>query len=48
MAKRNVEYLTEITNYILQNYVKIQYEMNENKLPTKNSMIKQISDIIKI
>ena len=48
VAKRNIESLTEITNYILQNYVKIQDEMNENKLPTKNSMIKQISDIIKI
>ena len=48
IAKRNLESLTEITNYILQNYEKIQDEMNENKLPTKNSMIKQISDIIKI
>lgn len=48
VTKRNVESLTKITNYILQNYEKIQDEMNENKLPTKNSMIKQISDIIKI
>ena len=48
IAKRNLESLTVITNYILQNYEKIQDEMNENKLPTKNSMIKQISEIIKI
>ena len=48
VAKRDVGSLTEITNYIFQNYEEIQYEMSKNRLPTKNSMIKQISDIIKI
>ena len=33
-------------NYIMNNYVKIQNEMDKNKLPTKESMIRQISNII--
>ena len=34
--------------YVLDNYEKIQKKMEKNVLPTKNSMIKQISDIIKL
>jgi glycosyltransferase involved in cell wall biosynthesis len=48
IAKRNIQSLRETVNYILKNYKKIQDEMNKNNLPTKKSMIKQISDIIKI
>ena len=38
----------ETTKYIMDNYLKIQREMEKNVLPTKKSMIKQISDIIKL
>ena len=36
------------TNLILKNYQKIQDEISENLLPTKKSMLKQISDIIDV
>ena len=32
----------------MTNYIQIQKKMEKNVLPTKNSMIKQISDIINI
>ena len=32
----------------MDNYQEIQKKMEKNVLPTKNNMIKQISDIIKI
>ena len=46
VTKRNEKSLEDTTNYIIENYKKIQKEMNENKLPTKESMIRQISNII--
>ena len=38
--------LKETINYIIDNYEKIQLEIFKNLLPTKKSMLKQISDII--
>ncbi len=46
VTKRNEKSLEDTTNYIIENYEKIQKEMNENELPTKESMIRQISNII--
>tara|TARA_X000000368_G_scaffold351606_1_gene292212 strand:+ start:431 stop:1441 length:1011 start_codon:yes stop_codon:yes gene_type:complete len=46
IAKRELNSLRTIVNYIIENYAKIQKEMDENKLPTKKSMIRQISNII--
>jgi glycosyltransferase involved in cell wall biosynthesis len=46
VCKRNAESVVKTTNYILNNYDKIQKEIRENNLPTKKSMLKQISDII--
>lgn len=47
VAKRNYISLKEKVDYIWKNYTKIQKEIDENKLPTKKSMIRQISNIIK-
>ena len=38
----------ETKKYIMNNYLEIQKKMEQNDLPTKKSMIKQISDIIKL
>ena len=46
VCKRNAESVVKTTNFILNNYDKIQREIRENNLPTKKSMLKQISDII--
>lgn len=46
VCKRNAESLKKTTDYILSNYEKIQRDIRVNKLPTKKSMLKQISDII--
>tara|TARA_Y100000741_G_scaffold352671_1_gene325021 strand:- start:214 stop:1224 length:1011 start_codon:yes stop_codon:yes gene_type:complete len=46
ITKREQNSLKETVNYIIKNYKKIQKEMDENKLPTKKSMIRQISNII--
>ena len=46
IAKRDKFSFLKTTRYIIDNYSKIQSNMEENKLPTKKSMIKQISDII--
>ena len=48
VCKRNAESLEKTTNYILNNYDEIQRDIRENKLPTKKSMLKQISDIIRV
>ena len=47
ICKRDTSSFLESTKYIMNNYLKIQKEMEQNVLPTKKSMIKQISDIIK-
>ena len=46
VTKREENSLKSTVNFIIKNYEKIQKEMEENKLPTKKSMIKQISNII--
>ena len=46
VCKRDAESVLKTTNFILNNYDKIQREIRENNLPTKKSMLKQISDII--
>ena len=48
VSKRDINSFTEKTKYIIENYKEIQKNMEKNVLPTKKSMIKQISDIIKI
>ena len=46
ISKRDLNSLEETVEYIMKNYKEIQKKMEENSLPTKKSMIKQISDII--
>ena len=48
VSKRDINSFTESAKYIMNNYKQIQKNMEKNVLPTKKSMIKQISDIIKI
>ena len=47
VSKRDLDSFSETTKYIIDNYKEIQKKMEKNVLPTKQSMIKQISDIIK-
>ena len=48
ITRRDTVSLNKTTDYILENYNKIQQEISGNELPTKKSMLKQISDIIRI
>ena len=48
VSKRNLDSLSKTTQYILANYEEIQKKMEKNVLPTKENMIKQISDIINL
>jgi len=48
VSKRDLRSFSETAKYIIDNYSEIQKKMEKNMLPTKKSMIKQISDIIKI
>ena len=48
VSKREINSFTEKAKYIMNNYKEIQKNMEQNVLPTKKNMIKQISDIIKI
>ena len=48
ISKRNMNSFLETTKYIMDNYLEIQKKMEQNDLPTKKGMIKQISDIIKL
>ena len=48
ISKRNMNSFLETTKYIMDNYLEIQKKMEQNDLPTKKDMIKQISDIIKL
>ena len=47
VSKRDIDSFSKTTKYVMDNYNEIQKNMKKNILPTKNSMIKQISDIIK-
>ena len=46
ISKRDEKSLKETIDKILVNYKAIQDEISNNSLPTKKSMLKQISDII--
>ena len=46
VSKRSVKSLSETINFIIENYIKIQESMNENKLPTKKDFISQMSNIL--
>ena len=46
VAKRTVDSFCETTKYIIQNYAKIQENIEKNKFPLKKDMLKQISNII--
>ena len=46
VSKRDPKSFSETAKNIIKNYKDIQEEMKKNVLPTKKSMIKQISDII--
>ena len=48
VSKRDLKSFSETVKYIMSNYQEIQKKMEKNVLPTKKSMIKQISDIIKL
>ena len=46
ISKRDQKSFEETVNFVVKNYEKIQLDIAENKLPTKDSMIRQISNII--
>ena len=46
IADRNISGLIEKINYVKNNYKIIQQEMNDNKLPSSEEFIKNITDII--
>ena len=48
IAKREIDSFSKTVKHIMDNYTEIQQNMKKNILPTKNSMIKEISDIIKV
>ena len=48
VSKRDLSSFSKTVKYVMDNYQEIQKKMEKNVLPTKNNMIKQISDIIKI
>ncbi len=46
VTERNVDSLNKTIKFIIKNYSDIQKEIGENQLPTKDDMIKQITNII--
>ena len=48
VTQRDLNSFLKTSKYIMDNYNEIQKKMEKNVLPTKKSMIKQISDIIKL
>ena len=46
VSKRNAKSLLETINFIMTNYQNIQESILENKLPTKQEFISQISNIL--
>ena len=47
IAKRNIDSFLQTLEYVMKNYLTIQEKMAKNVLPTKNTMIKELSAIIK-
>ena len=46
VSKRDIDSFSKTTKHIMDNYHEIQKKMDLNNLPTKKSMIKEISEII--
>ena len=46
VAKRTTASFVETLNFIMKHYAAIQHDMKKNTLPTKQSMLKQMADII--
>ncbi len=46
VSKRTIDSFCETTKHVMQNYNKIQKNIEENKFPLKEDMLKQISNII--
>ena len=47
VSKRNINSLIETIEFIMKNYLKIQNDILKNKLPTKQSFISQMIDILR-
>ena len=46
VSKRTINSFSEISNYVMENYKKIQESINQNNFSLKEDMLKQISDVI--
>ena len=46
VSKRNIESFLETTKYVMENYNKIQKDIEKNILPTKKQMLEQITKIL--
>ena len=46
VCKRDLSSFEKTVNDIIKNYKKVQEDIRNNKLPTKESMLRQISNII--
>ena len=46
ISERNIESLSKTLNFIMQNYYKIQEEIEQNNFPLEEDMFKQISKVI--
>jgi hypothetical protein len=46
VCKRDLSSFEKTVNDIIKNYNKVQEDIRNNKLPTKESMLRQISNII--
>jgi len=46
VAKRNISSFLQTTKYIMQNYHKIQENIGNNKLPTRENFLKEMSNIL--
>ena len=46
VSKRNLDSFSKTVEHIMKNYYEIQKDIEKNSLPTKKSMLKQISDIL--
>ena len=47
ISKRNADSFAETTKFIIQNYSKIQKDIEKNKFPLEKDMFKQIASVIK-
>ena len=46
VSKRDVASFSKTVKYIIDNYPEVQRNIEKNNLPTRESMLKQISNII--